>query len=298
MMSELAVAKKPSLVQKMADRFGVDADKLMSTLKNTAFKVKDKEVTNEQMMALLVVADQYGLNPFTKEIFAYPDKGGIVPVVGVDGWSRIINENPMLDGIDFRFSDETLDHKGIKCHEWVECVIFRKDRQHPTTVREYFSEVVRKLQYTTPWDTHPNRMHRHKALIQCARIAFGFVGIYDQDEAERLLEKDITPVKQESFKSIGQADNDSLSDDDREFVGERVSEFIMLFDIPDMESANEIYDEMMACDPPFASSFKYLIGKERMSVLRKYRSEQKRSKMISALTAPRNETIIDGKEAA
>ena len=49
------------------------------------------EVSDEQMIALLIVADQYGLNPFTKEIYAFPDKHkGIVPVVGVDGWSRIM----------------------------------------------------------------------------------------------------------------------------------------------------------------------------------------------------------------
>ena len=42
-------------------------------------------------MALLIVADQYGLNPFTREIFAFDDKrAGIVPVVSVDGWSRIL----------------------------------------------------------------------------------------------------------------------------------------------------------------------------------------------------------------
>jgi len=31
-------------------------------------------------------------------------------------------------------------------------------------------------------------MLRHKAMIQCARLAFGFAGIYDQDEAERIAE--------------------------------------------------------------------------------------------------------------
>jgi hypothetical protein len=40
-------------------------------------------------------------------------------------------------------------------------------------------------------------MHRHKSLIQAARIAFGFSGIYDEDEAERITEKDITPPKSE-----------------------------------------------------------------------------------------------------
>jgi recombination protein RecT len=31
-------------------------------------------------------------------------------------------------------------------------------------------------------------MLRHKAMIQCARLAFGFGGIYDSDEAERIVE--------------------------------------------------------------------------------------------------------------
>ena len=39
-----------------------------------------------------------------------------------------------------------------------------------------------------PWKTHPKRMLRHKAMIQCARLAFGFTGIYDQDEADRIAE--------------------------------------------------------------------------------------------------------------
>ena len=73
-----------SVLVRMAQKFGVDAEKMLGTLKATAFR---GEVSNEQMMALLVVADQYDLNPWTKEIFAFPAQGGaIVPVVGVDGW--------------------------------------------------------------------------------------------------------------------------------------------------------------------------------------------------------------------
>lgn len=173
-------APRNSLIVKIADQYGVDADKMLDTLKATAFKVKqgDPPISNEQMMALLVVADQYHLNPFTREIYAFPDKGGIVPVVGVDGWSRIINEHPQMDGVDFTEADDGT---------WIDCTIYRKDRTHPTKVREWFSECKRG---TGPWQSHPRRMLRHKALIQCARVAFGFVGIYDQDEAERIREAD------------------------------------------------------------------------------------------------------------
>src|SRR3546814_4773792 len=57
------------------------------------------QVSDAQMTALLIVANQYALNPWTKEIYAFPDKNnGIVPVVGVDGWARIINSHQQFDG--------------------------------------------------------------------------------------------------------------------------------------------------------------------------------------------------------
>jgi phage recombination protein Bet len=170
-----------SLVQRMGQRFGVDPGKLMATLKATCFNVANKEVSNEQMMALLVVADQYRLNPFTKEIFAFPDRNGIVPVVSVDGWARIINGHAQFDGMDFEYAED-----GSSCA----CIIHRKDRGHPIRVTEYMAEVRRD---TAPWKSHPRRMLRHKTLIQCARIAFGFAGIYDEDEAERIVEAQIDP---------------------------------------------------------------------------------------------------------
>lgn len=154
-----------------------DGTDLIGTLKATAFK---GQVSDAQMTALLVVANQYALNPWTKEIYAFPDKNnGIVPVVGVDGWSRIINSHPQFDGIEF-------EQEAQSCT----CIIYRKDRQRPIKVTEWMDECKRG---TGPWQSHPRRMLRHKAMIQCARLAFGYGGIYDQDEAERIVEAQ--PVK-------------------------------------------------------------------------------------------------------
>ena len=162
-----------------------DGRDLIETLKSTAFK---GQVSDAQMTALMVVSNQYGLNPWTKEIYAFPDKSnGIVPVVGVDGWARIINSHPQFDGIEFDQNDD-------QCT----CRIYRKDRSHPTVVTEYMAECMRN---TGPWKSHPRRMLRHKAMIQCARIAFGYGGIYDQDEAERIIEaetRDVTPAQPET----------------------------------------------------------------------------------------------------
>lgn len=171
-----------TLTSGLAQKFGMgeNGDELVSVLKATAFKGPASEA---QLTALMIVAKQYGLNPWTKEIYAFPDRNnGIVPVVGVDGWSRIINENPQFDGMDFVMSPD-----GEECT----CTIHRKDRSHPISVTEYFSECRRDN--AQPWKTHPRRMLRHKAMIQCARLAFGYVGIFDQDEAERIAEIDVTP---------------------------------------------------------------------------------------------------------
>jgi len=72
------------LAQKLAATLNMgDGIDLITTLKQPAFR---GNATEAQLAALLIVANQYGLNPWTKEIYAFPDKhNGIVPVVGIDG---------------------------------------------------------------------------------------------------------------------------------------------------------------------------------------------------------------------
>lgn len=216
-MNNLAIKNKSPLAS-FANRFDVDPDVMEKTLKTTVFKLQGtEEVSNEQMIALMIVADQHHLNPFTKEIYAFPDKsGGVVPVVGVDGWSRLINSNKNFDGMDFRSSDNMIKiDDGKSCPEWMECIMYRKDRTRPVIIREYLDEVYRasfqgknrntgqSYSIDGPWQSHTKRMLRHKVMIQCARLAFGFTGIYDEDEAERMIaanDSDITDIEYQEVK--------------------------------------------------------------------------------------------------
>ncbi|WP_026444338.1 phage recombination protein Bet [Acinetobacter sp. UNC436CL71CviS28] len=180
------------------DMVDVDPEQLKKTLTDTVFK----GANDVQLVSLLIVANQYKLNPFTKEIYAFPAKGGgIVPVVGVDGWARIINDNPVCDGIQFEQDAESCT-----------CKIYRKDRSHPTVVTEYLSECQGTSE---PWRKYPKRMLRHKALIQCARVAFGFSGIYDEDEARRIDEcqspmKNVTSEVPEGYEAYEQEHLDTM----------------------------------------------------------------------------------------
>lgn len=176
-LSHIGEAPKISALAIMAGRLNVDGDKLFSTLKNTVFK----GASNEEIMVLTVVANNYGLNPLVKEIYAFPAKGGgIVPIVSIDGWLRITNDHPQFDGLQTSH-DHDADGKLVSCT----CTIHHKDRAHPTVATEFLSECRRN---TEPWKME-HRMLRHKAIIQCARIAFGFAGIHDEDEGQVIGER-------------------------------------------------------------------------------------------------------------
>ena len=107
------------------------------------------------------------------------DPPELLLVVGVDGWAKIMNAHPQFDGIAFVESQELIG----EVPSWIECTIFRKDRKVALSIKEYFAE-ARNDQMA--WITHPRRMLRHKALVQCARLSFGLAGIYEPDEAMRI----------------------------------------------------------------------------------------------------------------
>jgi phage recombination protein Bet len=169
---------KRSVLLAMASRFGMEAAAFEATVRATCGCAG---ATREEFAAFLLVANEYGLNPVTREIYAFPKKGGgIQPIVGVDGWMRMANAHPEFDGleVDFQHDDAgKLVSATARVH--------RKDRTHAVVVTEYLAECYRN---TDPWKM-PHRMLRHKAAIQGIRYAFGFAGIMEPDEAEGIVER-------------------------------------------------------------------------------------------------------------
>lgn len=190
-MNVPAVIKPKSVLIDMSDRYGMEPAAFEATVRATCLPPdKNGRVpSREEFAAFLLVAKEYRLNPITREIFAFMAKhGGIVPVVSIDGWLNLVNSHKECDGFSFEMEHDEAG-KIVSCT----CRMYRKDRGHPVEVTEYFTECVRQ---TDPWRTMPHRMIRHKSMIQAARYAFGFSGIYDEDEGRTIAEAiDITPPK-------------------------------------------------------------------------------------------------------
>lgn len=182
-----------SVWARLAARNGMDTEAFEMTLRQTILPDKYAKASSATIAAFLLVADQYNLNPFTKEIFAFESKGGgITPIVSIDGWFKIMNSHPQFNGFEH---EDKLDDAG----HIIACTVrmHRKDRDHPIAVTEYMSECARN---TEPWKKWPARMLRHKAVIQAARAAFGFAGIFDEDEGERIIEADVIEVQEPTEK--------------------------------------------------------------------------------------------------
>lgn len=172
--------RSPSAIDVLAQNLSVSPGRLVQTLKNTVFK----GASDDEFTALVIVSNAYRLNPMLKEIYAFPAKGGgIIPYVSVDGWTRIVNEHPAFDGLEF---NDIVDERGNLYA--IESVIYRRDRTRPIKVTEYMDECKGQ---GPAWQKTPKRMLRHRALIQGARIAFGFSGIYaDGDEPIEFTPRD------------------------------------------------------------------------------------------------------------
>ncbi len=182
----------------IAQNTGASVEDITDVLRGMIVSAKNQhgaQATNAELAIVTGVCATYGLNPLVKECAAFVSGGKLSVVVMVDGWYKMVNRRPEFDGVEF---DDKFDDKGNLAS--ITCRMFIKGRERPVCVTEYMSEC--RDPKSSVWTKWPARMLRHKAYIQCARMAFGITEIIDDDEASRITanstresrEKDITPA--------------------------------------------------------------------------------------------------------
>jgi hypothetical protein len=169
------------IVKVFAKKYGLEEASVIPMIVETAFSsVPANDVKASEVLSFMLMAEKYNLDPFMQEIRALPSFGRLVPVVGIDGWHKIINSQVNFGCSQFKYSPETTAIGAVKdCPTWIECEIYRTNYEKPTIVREYLSAVYRDSEY---WNSNPQRMLRFRSIIQCGRAAFGLSGIADAEE--------------------------------------------------------------------------------------------------------------------
>ena len=182
----------------IAQNTGASVEDITDVLRGMIVSAKNQhgaQATNAELAIVTGVCATYGLNPLVKECAAFVSGGKLSVVVMVDGWYKLVNRRPEFDGVEF---DDKFDDKGVLVS--ITCRMFIKGRERPVCVTEYMAEC--RDPKSSVWTKWPARMLRHKAYIQCARMAFGISEVIDDDEASRIAanspsgsrEKDITPA--------------------------------------------------------------------------------------------------------
>jgi hypothetical protein len=125
-------------------------------------------------------------------------------------------------------------------------------------------------------------MLRHKSMIQCARLAFGFTGIYEPDEAERILESTSKTTVKSTPKKV-----------DLE-TGE-ITEIV--FDITDALDAIEACTDSDSWNAVYHAQMKKAIAVKDTSGIKvlKAAAAEKKAQLIAAANEASNVTDVEAK---
>lgn len=177
----------------MAQKFGMDVKNFEVTLatmilpgvrdNRDRFFNKDGSLTaigRANAAAVLIVANEYNLNPFLKQIYFFEDTktGTLRPIVGIDGWVKLANEHRAFDGIEYDYDPDG---------KWVEARLYHKGRSRPWTKRCLLSEFKRG---TPNWSGQPQHMLYLRTTAHVIRFGLGFA-LMDDDDFERMVEFEV-----------------------------------------------------------------------------------------------------------
>ena len=110
------------------------------------------------------LSQAYGLNPFKREIYAVGYGNNFNVITGYEVYLKRAERTGLLDGYETNWEEDA--NGGIKS---CTCTVYRKDRQHPTKQKVYFSEYNLG---TAIWKSKPHTMIEKVAIAQAFRKAF------------------------------------------------------------------------------------------------------------------------------
>lgn len=184
-VNELAppAKKDTSLIAVMGARYGVEPMKLYQALRETCFKA-EPPLSNEELLAALVICRKYDMDPFLKEIHVTRSQGRLLVMVGVDGYLKTAKREigndgqSVYDGMSPPVFAYTEDGQLESCS----VTVHRKDQGHPVTATCYLKEWSKG---SKNWEIQPRHMLSIKAIKLALRLAFNISG-FDMEEPEEV----------------------------------------------------------------------------------------------------------------
>jgi hypothetical protein len=178
-MSDIVLAST-----QLAQRLGVEKSMMIDTIKAQCFRgIRPADITNEQLASYISIAQALELNPLLPGMmYAYPDRGAIIPIVGPDGVMKKLSE---IKGLSYECivypENPTVPPTHATCNIWIE------GKERPYTYTAVYSEWV-----TPNWGKRPRHWNWLRAVKQAARQVIHGLPM-DEDEAIGVGMINVTP---------------------------------------------------------------------------------------------------------
>ena len=137
----LAATPRVQSIRHTAAQFlGVPPERVCDLLRNVWATSKGQPpLTDAEMFVGMSMIARFGLDPIAREVYVTRTSKGLVALVGLDGWIKILDRTEGYDG----FEQELGWAENATRLEWVETKIYSKLRSRPTTYRAYAVEYTR-----------------------------------------------------------------------------------------------------------------------------------------------------------
>jgi phage recombination protein Bet len=139
-----------------------------------------KNCSEPEFKMLMYIANKYGLDPLTKQIWAIKrnDRDPALIFAGRDGFLTIAHRSGQFDGMQSGVTYEVnKEGKKVPISAW--CKVWRKDMSHAFETEVPFDENNTGF---LVWKSHPSAMILKCAESICLRKAFSIDGIYSPEE--------------------------------------------------------------------------------------------------------------------
>lgn len=132
--------RRRTTLREAAAFLGVPAHKIYDILRNLWKPSKGQEpLTNNEIFNGLVLIARFELDPFAREIYVTRGSHGLMVIIGIDGWVKILDRTDHYDGFDREYGYSG-DGKEVL---WIQTTIYSTKRKHPTVHRALMAEYKR-----------------------------------------------------------------------------------------------------------------------------------------------------------
>lgn len=161
-----------------AASLGVEPAKLYELLRNVWKTSKGQDpLTQQEMFVGISMIARFELDPIAREVYVTRTKNGLVTIIGIDGWVKILDRTDHYDGFTVEINR---NEAGVV--DWIETKIYSTKRTHPSVYRAFASEYEKVSGFVAK--DMPLHMLRTFSFRHAARLFVPLGGnVMTEDEA-------------------------------------------------------------------------------------------------------------------